>query len=595
MNPIINKATAALLLFLISFLLYSPSLRNDFVWDDIEVIQKSYHSFKASRISSILLPETKQNGTQRYYRPVIFVSMVTDRGLWGIHPFGFHLSNLLLNSISATLLYFLLLLIFGKFAVEGKESISFFTALLFAVYPMHVESVSWIAGRTDILCGVFFILAVILHIESYRTIWLLILAALSFYLSLLSKEVALSFPVVAISFDLLSQRVRNPYNILRYAVYISLVLIYFYLRGWAFISPLESTHETIRQLEAGTHFSFSLIKTLKVLTSTFFFYFSKLTFPFDFNAFIISVPDELYYLIFSITTILLLIMIAVISIKQGKGLIAFCIIWIFATLSPSAVVSVTNLASAPLAERYLYIPSAGFCIIIGYLLFELSKRVGKSKIAYAPIIILISIYLCFTILRQDVWKDNLSLWRDTAAKSYYHALPHSNYGYALEKAGKTDEAIKQYEIALDPSVRDSNRGRAITATNLGVLYLDTEDYANARRWFGKALRYDPTYGRPYYHIGLLHYIKGESTKSESEYRIAAGYLEKTLKIYRSYPKADLLFAKVYFNLGDYDRAKQHAKKALQGGLSEPLSREAMEILDINGDESNQKPNQNTNK
>jgi hypothetical protein len=96
MNPSMNKATANLLLFLISFFLYSPSLRNDFVWDDIEVIQKSYHSFKASRISSIFFPEAKQNRIQRYYRPIIFVSMVLDRWLWGINSFGFHLSNLLL-------------------------------------------------------------------------------------------------------------------------------------------------------------------------------------------------------------------------------------------------------------------------------------------------------------------------------------------------------------------------------------------------------------------------------------------------------------------------------------------------------------------
>jgi hypothetical protein len=88
-------------------------------------------------------------------------------------------------------------------------------------------------------------------------------------------------------------------------------------------------------------------------------------------------------------------------------------------------------------------------MIVGYLLFEVAKRIGKKKIAFAPIIILISIYLFFTLQRQYVWKDNLSLWKDTAAKSYYHALPHSNYGYALEKAGRTDGAIKQYEIALD--------------------------------------------------------------------------------------------------------------------------------------------------
>jgi tetratricopeptide (TPR) repeat protein len=587
MNLITNRATAALLLFLISFFLYLPSLRNDFVWDDIEVIQKSYHNFKASRINTILFPEAKRNKTQRYYRPIVFVSMVTDRELWGINPFGFHLSNLLLNSISTLLLYFLLLLIFEKFSVEGKESLSFFSALLFAAYPMHVESVSWIAGRTDILCGIFFILAFILHIESYHTIWLLILTALSFSLSLLSKEVALSFPVLAISFDLLARRIRNPYNILRYTVYISLALLYVYLRGRVSINLAKVASEHINQIAGSKLHFFEIIKMLKVLSNSSFFYISKLVFPFDFNAFIASVPNEFYYLVFSITTFLLLLLVTVISVKHGKGLIAFCIIWIFVTLAPSAIVSVTNLASAPLAERYLYIPSAGYCMIAGYVLVEVAKRSGRKMIAFLPMIILISFYLFFTLNRQDVWKDNLSLWKDTSFKSFYHALPHSNYGFALEKAGRTDEAIKQYEIALDPSIKDSNRGRAITATNLGVLYLNKEDYVNAEKCFEEALKYDPTYGRPYYHIGLLYYIKGESTNSPSAYREAARYLEKTFKIYRSYPKADLLLAKVYLSLGYDDKAKQHAKKALQAGLSKALSKEAVEILNINDDKSNQ--------
>ena len=590
MNLILNKANAALLLFLISFFLYSPSLRNDFVWDDVEVIQKSYHSFKASRIDNILFPEAKRNKTQRYYRPIVFVSTVIDRELWGVKSFGFHLTNLLLNSVSTILLYFLLLLIFEKFSVEGDGSIPFFTALLFAAYPMHVESVSWIAGRTDILCSIFFVLALILHIESYRTIWLLLPTALSFFLSLLSKEVALSFPVLAIAFDLLTRRIRNSSNVLRYAVYISLSLIYVNLRGRASINLLDVTNENINQIAESKHFLVGIIKTFKVLSSALFFYISKLVFPFDFNAFIASVPDELYYFVFSITAILLLLLVALISIKRGKGLFAFSIIWIFVTLAPSALVSVTTIASAPLAERYLYIPSVGYCMIVGYLAVEVAKKFGKKRIAFAPIIILISVYLFFTIKRQDVWKDNLSLWKNTSYKSFYHALPHSNYGYALEKAGRTDAAIKQYEIALDPSISDSNRGRAVTATNLGVLYIDKEDYANAEKWFRRALEYDPTYGRPYYHIGLLHYIKGESTNSDSEYRKAASYLEKTLTIYRSYPKADLLLAKVYLRLGYDDRAKQHAKRALQRGLSEPLSKEAFEILNIDDEKSNQKPN-----
>lgn len=590
MKFITNRATAALVLFLISFTLYSPSLRNDFVWDDTEVIQKSYYRFKASSIDDILFPAVKDKKAERYYRPMLYASMVADRELWGVNPFGFHLSNAVLNSVSVILLYFLLLLISARFSLKGKESISFFTAALFAVYPMHVESVSWVAGRTDILCGIFFILALILHIESYRSIWILLGAALSLFLSLLSKEIALSFALVAMSLDLLTRRISCPYNILRYTAYLSVTALYLYLRGRAYINPLEVAAGGIDRIAGGEYSVLGITRTAEVLANSFLFYINKLAFPFDFNAFIISVPAGLHYFILSIITIVLLMIFVVISIKRGRGFIAFSIIWIFLILAPSAAVSLTNLASTPLAERYLYLPSAGYCMVIAYLVSEMLERIASKKIALALVFVLISTYLFSTLLRQAVWKDNLTLWQDTSVKSYYHAIPHSNYGYALEKAGRYDEAIEQYKIALDPSVRDSNRGRAITATNLGALYLNNEDYRNAERWLSIALKYDPSYGRTYYHLGLLHYIRGELTNSEPEYRKALDYLEKTFQIYRHYPKADLLMAKVYLTLGYREQAKRHAEKALRGGLGEALSNEAMGILNKNHDNIYQEPN-----
>ena len=181
-----NKAFVAPFLFLLSFSVFTPSLKNGFVWDDVETIERSYFSFKASRIASIVIPEDKgkQKVASYYYRPIFFISMVADKGMWGIPPLGFHLSNLIFHSISTVLFYLLALLVLGEFKVDRKETIAFLSSLFFAFHPMHVESVSWIAGRTDVLCSLFFFLAFIFHILSYRKLWFLSLSAVCFFLSL---------------------------------------------------------------------------------------------------------------------------------------------------------------------------------------------------------------------------------------------------------------------------------------------------------------------------------------------------------------------------------------------------------------------------
>jgi tetratricopeptide (TPR) repeat protein len=578
MRLIEYKIFVALFLFLLSFSVFTPSLKNGFVWDDVETIERSYFSFKASRIASIVFTENKgkQKVASYYYRPIFFISMVVDKDMWGVSPFGFHLSNLIFHSVSTVLFYFLALLVFGEFRVDGKEAIAFLSSLFFALHPMHVESVSWIAGRTDVLCSLFFFLAFIFHMLSYKKLRFFPLSVVCFFLSLLSKEVAVVFLIVTLGFDLLSGKITSRSNTLKYAIYAVLVLLYFYLRGRTFMSVPEISGENVQR---STHKVLQILEILKVLLSSYLFYINKLVFPFDFNAFITTVPGDFYYLVSSILVILVLCVIGFVSIRKREFITAFSIFWIFATLGPSCLVAIFVVSSTPLAERYLYIPSAGYCLLIAYLILKVEKRIKAQRIGWAFVSVLCLSYLFFTIERQGVWKDNLALWGDTLKKSPNCAIPHSNYGMALRDVGRTDEAIRELLIALDSGIKDTKRGRAITANNLGyVLYLDKGDYKNAERWFLKALYYDPMYGRAYYHLGLIYFIKGKNENSIYDYQTAERYLKKTLEIDTSYGRANLLLAKVYMGLGKREKAREQARMALQNGLIEPLSKEARDIL-----------------
>src|SRR3989304_5063231 len=215
-----NKGLVALFLFLLSFGVFAPSLKSDFVWDDISRIKDSYYKLNLSDINyKRLFPWLGKGFKGKHYRPILQISTVIDNEVWGASSFGFHLSNIIFHSVSTALFYLMVLLILGEFRVDKKESIAFLSTLFFALHPIHVESVSFISARADLLCSVFFFLAIIFNILSYRKLWFFILTIFCFYLSLLSKEGAVAFPLVAIGFDLISGRFRSRGHLLRYSFY----------------------------------------------------------------------------------------------------------------------------------------------------------------------------------------------------------------------------------------------------------------------------------------------------------------------------------------------------------------------------------------
>ena len=558
MRFIKHKGFVAIFLFILSFGAFAPSLNNEFVWDDVWLIKGRSYSLNASNITSKMLIPSIRSVKGVHYRPIMFISYVVDKGMWGVSPFGFHLSNVIFHSISTVLFYFMVLLLLGEFRVERKEATAFLSSLLFALHPIHVEAVSFISARADLLSGIFFFLAFIFYILSHRKLWFLILAVICFYLSLLSKEIAVAFPMLAVGFDLINGRFRSRNNIISYIIFGVLILVYFYLRGRAYVVIPEVFNEKVLQSVQG---GAQVWGVLKVLLSSYLFYIKKLVFPFSLNPFIATVPMGFYYLVSSILVISLLCFIGFISIKKREGITAFSILWIFATLGPISLVAIFRVGTMSLAERFLYIPSAGFCMLTGYFVLKAGKRIKAQKIGWAFGFLLCMSYIFFTIEGQSIWKNDLSLWEYASKKSPYDAIPHTNYGEALKHAGKTDQAIGEFLIALDPEVKGSKKEKASIANRLGLVYMDKEDYRNAEEWFLKALYYDPKYRAAYYHLGLIYFIKGQHGNSVSDYRMAEKYLKKALEISRSYRRARLLLSVIYSLLGKKEKAIERTKKS----------------------------------
>ncbi|HWP90972.1 MAG TPA: hypothetical protein VNN20_02075 [Thermodesulfobacteriota bacterium] len=571
-----HKGFVAIFLFFVSFLVFLPSLKNGFVWDDVVVIQQNYNAFKRFHPSSLLIPKDRKVKRVGYFRPMVYTSMYVDRNVWGLSPFGFHLSNLVFNSTATVLFYFMALLLLKEFGVERKESIAFLSSLLFAFHPMHVESVSWVAGRTDVLCGLFFFLAFIFYMLSYRKLGFLVLVILSLVLSLFSKEVAVAFPVAALAFDLVSGRYKSRVNLLKYALCLILVFAFVYLRGRGFV--------TIPQISAGriqdtVDHGFHYWGVLKILLNSYAFYIKELVFPFDFNAFIGKVPGGFKYLFSSVLIFFLSGVASYISIKRKKGLIAFSLLWIFITIAPSLIIAVSFIAATPLAERYLYVPSAGYCMLLGYLIFLGGKWFKDQRVVWVISTVILLSYLFYTVDRQSVWRDNLSLWEDATKSSPDEFLPHLNYGAALQEAGKLDEALGEYILALNAKESNNRRQKARASSNIGIVYGIKGDLVNAERWFIKAINLDPSYWRSYYHLGVIYVIRGDNG-DPSAYKKAEQYLQRTVRIYPKFGRAYLVLAKLYMRFGERDKARENAQKALRTSLSEPMVKDAQFILKI---------------
>ena len=201
-----NRLIVSVFLFVLSFVVFVPSLSNEFVWDDVSYIQKRAHSLNFSKLGPGLIVPKIANDKKagNYFRPVHQASLIIDNEIWDTSPFGFHLTNIILHCVSTVLLYFLALLLLKEFHVKAPELIALISSILFAVYPLHVESVTFISARGDILAAMFLFLGFSLYILSYRRIFYLLLAGICFLLALLSKEIAIVFPIIILSFDFLS-------------------------------------------------------------------------------------------------------------------------------------------------------------------------------------------------------------------------------------------------------------------------------------------------------------------------------------------------------------------------------------------------------
>lgn len=476
-------------ILVITFIVFSPSLFSDFtnLDDNIHLLENpQVVSLDFSHLKSIFSSPIPQ---MHLYVPLTILSFSLEHHFWGYNPFIYHLNNLILHAAAV----FMIFLFAAKMGLTTRASV--LAAGLFSIHPMHVESVAWITERKDVLYALFYMLALnyyLIYLNSQNKLYYLLTLFMGL-ISLLAKPMAFSLPLILLVIDWTHNRkltLRNFYNKIPFMVYVIPII-------WLTASPY---------IRNPIH---NLWESFLIWSWTFVFYIRKFFFPISLNPFYqlpqpvkVMNPEYLVSALLLITLIFLLI-----RLRKNSW---FLFAWLYYFLSIFILLrfdDVTKFSGnmSVVADRFMYLPSLGFCLLIGKYGDEILNKMKKIKLVYYRIFIntLMMEYLLLAIMtfkQCEVWVDSVSLWTKVIEDNPHFARGYSDRCDAYLVKKEFDLALRDCDkaIALDPhSLSKPYHNRAI-------IYEQGKRYELALNDMNKAIEINPSNYLSYFNRGNLY-------------------------------------------------------------------------------------------
>ena len=416
------------LILILTFIVYIPALSAGFVnWDDPDYVGgNSYLIRDLSR-----LPELLTTPVQGNYHPLTMFSLALNFAISGDHWWSYHLFNLIFHLANCFLVYRLAFLL-----SRSNALIALVTSLLFAIHPLHVESVAWMSERKDVLYALFFIAGHITYTKyidesSKKQYWLTLLFVI---LSLMSKPAAVIFPISLFCIDVLRRRQFSFKLIIEKIAFLIPAIIL----GLLTITAQKTVGATGEEY-------FGLAKNILFGFYGIMMYFVKMIIPYKLSAFYPFPPlNEKLSAAYYVAPVFALLLAAVTYFTWKKyRFVAFGISFYIVNLL--LVLQIFSVGSAVIAERYTYVPYIGLFFIAGCLLDRFAK--GNMIKAYAVLAPVTIIFSLLSFLQAKTWKSGETLW-DNVIKNQPCSRAYSARATLFRRdANKLKQAADQAKIA----------------------------------------------------------------------------------------------------------------------------------------------------
>ncbi len=526
------------LLVVLGAAIYSNTLRSPFVFDDGPSITRNP---AITDLDNFFINST---GYDKY--PTRFLGLLTfalNYRIGGLDPFGYHVVNILIHILNSLLVYFVAAGIFrspflGKVSSgETSRGVSFAAAVLFLVHPVQTEAVTFIVQRLTSLAAMFSLASLHLYAryagsENPRS-WGgragYALSVLSCLAAMKTKEITFVLPVIISLYDLFFLEGSARKRILRLSPYLLAMAVI----PLSLVNVSEPLGTLLSSVGSVTRVQTDLPRWDYLLTqiSVVATYVRLLFLPVNQN---LDYDYPTYHSLLTprvaLSGLFLLLLFGVAawaylrSKREGGAehrVISFGIVWFFISLSvESSLIPIVDVCF----EHRLYLPSVGAFLSVA-MAGSMVLRRRDRKVRAGALVLAVAALSVATYQRNSVWKDDLTLWRDTVAKSPGKARPHYNLGNSLYMRGRVKEAIGEYRSAIrvDPVYADAH-------LNLGVAYAFLGVVEGAQDALEEAVRLKPNDAETRYNLGLLYSNKGWNDRAIVQYEKALSLKPGSAKI-----------------------------------------------------------------
>ncbi|MDX9906819.1 MAG: tetratricopeptide repeat protein, partial [Bacteroidales bacterium] len=522
---------ALLIILLISLLSYLPVFQNELLtYDDQAYIQNN------PMVYSMDLKEIFTQNVKSNYHPVTILVLALEYRMFGLDPTGYHVFNLILHLVNTLLVFYALWLL------TRKAGIALVASLLFGVHPLHVESVAWVAELKDLLYTLFFLASYIFYLkyldDKRRTSYALALGL--FLVSLLSKAMAASLPLVLILTDSFKGRKIDRRSLIEKIPFFLLALVF----GIVAVAAQKSSG-------AADIVDLNFFQRIVFACYGFISYLFKLVVPVNLSAYYPytigsggTIP--LLYYIFPVLVAGLVVPVYF-SLRFTKKVIFAAGFFLFTVF---LVLQLLPVGGAVMADRYAYIPSIGIFYLAGEGFNYLWNR--KQKLVSVILLGAFTIFFAITTYsRSSVWKSDLTLWTDVLEHDPSVKIAYINRGNAFKNERKYDRAVADFSraIEIDP-------GFALAYFNRGSAYEDAKKADLALADYNKSIELDPELAQAYNNRGNLF-------AGQNKTDLALADFEQAIRLDPGYSQAYNNRGSLYANTNQPDRALADFTKAIE--------------------------------